>query len=153
MPIQSSNRRSRMFAVRFVLILVVASMNSCMPTAAVLDLRTRNGSIVRDLVAKEPTAILVYAASTCFGCGTPLAYWEELARSGRMRLLVLLSGKVTDADLRNLRIQRIPALVLAEEEAKRASSLPSEFIVVDGRVEERAEGASEVRERRLWKLG
>jgi hypothetical protein len=132
--------------------LIVAVLNSCGSKVAVLDLRTRDGAMVRDLVAEERTAILIYAASTCFGCGTPLAYWEELARSGRLRLLVLISGEVTEADLRNLRIQRIPAVAISEQDAKRASSVPSEYVVIGGRIEERAEGAGEVRERRLWKL-
>ena len=147
-----TSARSRMVATALFVLLIVTSLNSCGSDAAVLDLKTRDGKMVRDLIAEEPTAILIYAASTCFGCGTPLAYWEQLARSGRVRLLVLISGDVVEADLRNLRIQRIRAVALSEQAAIRTASVPSEYVIVGGRIVERAEGAGQVRERRLWKL-
>lgn len=122
-----------------------------MTSEDILGLSTRDGRTVRTLISDEPTALLFYASSTCFGCGTPLQQWEQLARDGRLRVMVFLHGKVSEADLRNLRIQRVPAVPLSDD-VRESFTLPSEFVMAHGRVLEQALGSKQILRRRLWQV-
>lgn len=130
----------------------LGAMMACAPSDnEILSLATRDGRTVSDLVSEEPTVLLIYAASTCFGCGTPLEDWEDLARAGRLRMLVLLHGKVSEADLRNLRIQRVPAVPLSEKAVERFK-VPSEIVLINGRVVMKSHGSKQLLRRRLWQV-
>ena len=84
---------------------VTLAMSCARDPESVLALTTKGGTTIREVVGDEPTALLVYTASTCFSCGSSLSNWEALAEAKRLKILVVLAGTVSDADLRNLRIQ------------------------------------------------
>ena len=117
---------------------------------SVLALATANGTTIREVVGEEATAVLVYAAATCFSCGASLPNWEALAEAKRLKVLVVLVGTLTDADRRNLRIQRVAAVEVADNPASHGVFVPSEYVVLGGRVIHQASG-NEIRSRRLWR--
>lgn len=118
----------------------------------VLTLKTKDGTTIREAVSDQPAAVLVYAASTCFSCGSSLPNWQALAQAKRLRVLVVLAGTVTDADLRILRIQRVHAVELADNSTEHPVFVPSEFVVAGGHVIQHASGEKEIRKRRLWRI-
>jgi hypothetical protein len=122
------------------------------PAQSILNTHLDDGRIIREAVAPEqPIALLVYSAATCFACGTPLPSWRRLANEGRIKLVLVLAGPTTDGDRRALRIQRIPVAGFVSRPLFRLDRLPSEYLLVAGRVFAKAEGAAAVQKSRLWK--
>lgn len=118
----------------------------------ILASTTKGGTTIREVVGDEPTAVLVYPASTCFSCGSALTNWKALAEAKRLKILVALAGTVSDADLRNLRIQRIRAVELSDNPSPQPVFVPSEYVLLGGRVIQKASGEKQIRKRRLWRI-
>lgn len=99
----------------------------------------------------RPNAILIYDAATCFTCGTAIPQWRRLMTDARVHVAVVLAGAVTDADLRALRIQRIPIAGTMKKPPFGPSSMPVELLTADhGQIHAIAIGAEAVHARRLW---
>lgn len=135
-----------------LVVLATAWSAACAPNVeTLLDRRLTDGRHVRDLIAPNgPHAILVYKSSTCFACGTPLNWWRDLGRMGRVKVILVLTGPATEADLRNLRIQRVPVAGVLDEPPIPSERLPGEYVIENGELLARAEGARKVASRRLW---
>ncbi len=116
----------------------------------VLDLRLDDGRVVHELIRKQGlTAVLLYDATTCLSCKTPLPYWEAAAREGRINIVVLLAGKLTEADRRVLRIQRVPVTGFLTQVSS-GFAFPSEYLLRDGSIIASAIGTAAVYKQRLW---
>jgi hypothetical protein len=98
----------------------------------------------------RPGAILIYDAATCFTCGTAVPQWRRLMNDSRVHVAVVLAGAVTEADLRALRIQRIPIAGTMKKPPFGREAMPVEILTVDGHSHAAAIGAEAVHTRRLW---
>jgi hypothetical protein len=120
------------------------------PPDTVLEGRLEDGRVLRELMAPDrPTALLIYDASTCFSCGTPIPNWEAMERDGKIRLVLVLTGSPTDADQRVLRIRRIPVTAILKDHPQ-SLIVPSEYVVEGGAIRAAAEGRRQIDSLRLW---
>jgi len=129
-------------------------MSGCqgIPPRDILEMRTENGSTIGDLIPPKGQAVLlVYPAGVCVACNTPLADWQELARSGRVSLVLVVGAGASEADRRILRIQRIPVRDFLEPDSAMAHHLPAEYVFQDGALQLWAEGAEQIGKKRLWR--
>ena len=70
--------------------------------------RVTDGRSLGDLIDRVvPTVVLFYSPTDCFSCITPISEWREVARSGKLRVLLVLDRTPTDDDVRALALQRI----------------------------------------------
>jgi hypothetical protein len=135
-----------------VLVATIALAACSQPAVSILDQKLSSGATIRALVAGDSSAVvLIYNASTCFACGTPIPLWRELARKGSVRFVLVLTDTPSADDARALQIQRIPVSGIFADRPSRADSIPSEYLVRSGVIVARAEGLQMVRSRRLWK--
>ena len=118
----------------------------------IVDRALVSGLPIKSLVQSDTTtALLVYSAATCFSCGTSIPFWRARAQSGRVKFVLVLSTTPSEADLRVLRIQRIPIAGVLAGRRWPSDAVPSEYLVRSGQILARAEGLAEVRQRRLWR--
>lgn len=138
------------FIVVWLIVLAVANCDKRLADSP-LNLRLTNGRTVGDLVAtsSDTIALLLYHSKTCFTCGTSLPAWQELARAGRIRLVLILVGTVTKADQDAIRLRRIHVGGIAASGQWPDSLIPAEYVVTDGTVVAQAEGR-QLRTARLW---
>lgn len=105
-----------------------------------LEERVEGGARVGDLLAPDaPTAVLVYPARFAFTCSAELALWQDLARSGHVHLVVLLTREPTAADRRALALRRIQVAGVLADEAQGPGG-PREYLVEGGVVRLSAAG-------------
>lgn len=135
-------------AIRVCSVLTIVGCQSS--PDALLSRELEDGRPIRALLSDSgKTAVLVYSAATCFGCGTPIAEWRVLGAAGRVRVALVLVGAVSDADWRAFRLQRVPvAGVLASSPTMRIT-VPSEYLVEHGQIIAKAEGLAAIRSRRF----
>ncbi len=147
---RSNNTRSKQR--QWLVALVSALLWACgQRQNPILDVSLEDGRVIRDLTASDlPTAILVYDATTCLYCSTPLPHWEELARQHRIHLILLIAGKLSDAHRRAFIVQRIPVTGILKDPSRTSVPIPSEYLVRGPEIMASAEGFREIRTRRLW---
>ena len=95
-------------------------------------------------------ALLRYPAEACLACSSPLSHWLEAKRKGRIDLVLLVAGPLSDADKRILRINRIPVSGYLPHPNTRTDQLPAEYVVDGGRLRGKAEGYEAIWRQRLW---
>lgn len=135
----------------FVACICVCCAPPAPPAGSILDQNLESGGNVSDLLdGNQPTVILVYTAATCLACNTPLPIWENLATAGRVELVLLLDGSLSEADRKVMRIRRIPVAGVLSGSGWPANKLPSEYLISKGNVVATAEGGTQVYERKLW---
>lgn len=101
--------------------------------ADVLGAQTSDGRPVRELVAADrPTVILHYPASFFFACGQDLGEWVEHDRTGRFKLVLLLTDEPSAGTRRALAVRRIHVAGIVAPPASRR--LPREYLVENGEV-------------------
>jgi len=138
-----------------LLMLSAICLVGCEPTnpqaEQFLDVELSDGRPVSRLLSKDQvTVLLLYAKSMCYSCSNMYSRWEERAREGRIKLVLLLDEPLTEADARAFRMQRIPVSGSFAAGRIPVNDVPSEYIVHRGRVVAQAVGALQRRERRLW---
>lgn len=122
-----------------------------LPTSKILALRLTDGRMIQDALPTGRVALLVYDVSYCFACSSHYSYWRALQQAGTVDVAVLIAGDVSSADLRALRLQRIPVVGVLRTGQMAASSLPSEYLLVDQVITASAEGVEAVGREKLWR--
>lgn len=108
----------------------------------VLEAGTTQGSPVQELIADDrPSVILHYPASYCFSCGQSVAEWQELDRTGQVKLLILLTSEPSPGTRRSLALRRIRISGIVE--LTNSEQVPREYLVEGGEVKITARGAAE----------
>lgn len=74
-----------------------------------------------------------------------LAQWEALAKTGSVRLVLLMYKQPSASDAKALRRERIPVAGAIASSNWPKSLVPSEYLVHGGVIRARAEGVEEVR--------
>jgi hypothetical protein len=95
--------------------------------------------------------VLVYDATACFACGVSISNWEALARDGKVRLVILLSGEPSEDDRRALSLQHVPVTGVLAGTTLPRSRVPSEYLVRNAVIIASAEGQEQIKALRLWK--
>ena len=120
----------------------------------ILNAELLDGRVVQEFLAPDrPTVVLVYDAGTCIWCATPLRHWEQVARTGKAEVVLLLTGPIRDDDQRTLTIRRIRVggrLAPSATSKRRGSAPVGEYIIAERKVVDSATGVREISRRRLW---
>lgn len=137
-------------ALTLVLLGAIGGCGSAAGQESVLNLRLSDGRLVGSLITSErPTALLLYDAATCLWCGTSLPRWEELERTGQVRVLIVLAGEPSKEQSIVLQTRRIP--VAGHLRSAGGLTVPSEFVIEGDSVIGAAFGVADIRSRRLWR--
>ena len=128
-----------------LVLLLAPSVGCASRPASVLDERLRGGQTIAELAAGDrPTVVLVYPPGYCFTCAPQIAQWQQYEREGRIRLAVVLAEEPSEADKRALVMRRIKVSgVLSSPPWRKASEMPREYLVEQGRVRLAAVGVEE----------
>ncbi|MCC6317990.1 MAG: hypothetical protein IT361_09890 [Gemmatimonadaceae bacterium] len=119
--------------------------------ASLLGQRLYDGRTIASAVATSTASanmVLVYEAEMCFSCSTMFSRWEALANDGSVSLFLMLDKAPKQDTKMALQRQRIPVSGVVRDWP--SSDIPSEHLIVNGRVVMSAIGLSSIRRVAMW---
>jgi hypothetical protein len=123
------------------------------PNVDILDRTLEDRRLVKDLIPNPdlPTIVLVEDGRNCLNCNIRFPTYEQYDQKGRLNLVLIMGGQFSDGDLRALKIRRIPVAGVLKSRSDFTDRIPSEYLVYQGRVLDKAEGRLAVYAKEFWK--
>ena len=159
MPEYERTMRQRATASRWKLplglgkILIATMCCGCTPKepVPVLSETLDDGRQLRALITDSgSTALLVLDAQACLYCGSDVGDWQRLEREKRVKVVLVVVGRMSESDERTAKLQRID-IDRAITTHRPDFRVPSEFYIVNGSVVQRASGLAQIRGLAMYK--